>query len=102
MAQMKITNNAQPPNLRIGPFAGIDLSTNQAQINQNSSPDMLNFMIDERGSLVKRTGYERVFQTSLGPGKINGMFEFSKTDGTKEIIIAHGGNLYRLADLNDL
>ncbi|MET3699515.1 hypothetical protein SAMN05877753_111153 [Bacillus oleivorans] len=91
-----------PPNLRIGPFGGIDLSTNEAQINQNNSPDMLNFSIDERGSLNKRTGYERVFQRSLGPGKINGIFEYRKEDGTKELLIAHGGKLYRLDDLNEM
>lgn len=91
-----------PPNLRLGPFGGIDLSVNQAQIQQNKSPNMMNFSIDERGSLIKRTGYERVYATSLGPGAINGLFEFTKSDGTKEMLLAHGDKLYRLDDLNDL
>lgn len=80
--------------MRIGPFAGIDLSTNQAQINENNSPDMLNFNIDERGSLNKRTGFERVFPTSLGPGPINGAYEYRKTDGTLYFLLAHGTKLY--------
>lgn len=83
-----------PPNLRIGPFTGIDLSTNQAQINQNSSPDMLNFSIDERGSLNKRTGYERIFSDSLGVGQINGMHEYRKVDDTVLFLLAHGTKLY--------
>lgn len=83
-----------PPNLRIGPFTGIDLSTNQAQINQNSSPDMLNFSIDERGSLNKRTGYERIFTDSLGTGQINGMYEYRKADGSVLFLLAHGTKLY--------
>ncbi len=91
-----------PPNLRLGPFGGIDLSVNQAQIQQNKSPDMVNFSPGERGSLNKRTGYERVYATSLGIGAINGLFEFKKSDGTKEMLIAHGDKLYRLDDLNDL
>lgn len=91
-----------PPNLRIGPFGGIDLSISQSQIDSNKSPDMLNFSIDERGTLNKRTGYGRLFQTSLGTGPINGLFEFHKANGTTEMLVAHGGNLYRLDDLNDL
>lgn len=85
---------AAPPLLRIEPFKGINLSVTPTQIDQHQSPDMLNMHIDSRGSLNKRTGYERVFATSLGAGKINGMFLFRKKDGTSKFIIAHGTKLY--------
>lgn len=91
-----------PPLLRIEPFQGINLSTTPTQINDHQSPDMLNIAIDGKGALNKRTGYEKVFQTSLGVGKVNGLFNFKKPDGTTEILMAHGGNLYRLDDLNEL
>lgn len=89
-----------PPLLRVEPFKGINLSTTPTQIDQHQSPDMLNMHIDSRGSLNKRTGYEKVFNTSLGAGKINGLFDYKKADGTKEILIAHGGRMYRLSDID--
>ncbi|MFE8704135.1 hypothetical protein ACFYKX_26565 [Cytobacillus sp. FJAT-54145] len=94
MAQITANRRQPPPFLRIGPFGGIDLSTDQAQIDQNKSPDMMNFYIDDRGSLNKRTGYERIFPNSLGEGKINGLYEYRKKDGTVLFLIAHGTNLY--------
>ena len=55
-----------------------------------------------RGSLNKRKGFEKVFETDLGPGVIKGLFEFRKQDGTTEMLFAHGGNLYRESDLTVL
>jgi hypothetical protein len=89
---------ADPPLLRVEPFKGINLSVTPTQIDQNQSPDMLNMNIDERGALNKRTGYERVFETSLGAGKVNGIFEFRQVNGTKELLFAHSDKLYKLAD----
>ena len=85
---------AAPPLLRIEPFKGINLSVTPTQIDQHQSADMLNMHIDSRGSLNKRTGYERVFATSLGVGSINGMFLYRRKDGTSKFIIAHGAKLY--------
>jgi hypothetical protein len=98
MARMFNSTIPQPPLLRVEPFKGINLSVTPTQIDQNQSPDMLNMNIDERGALNKRTGYERVFETSLGTGKINGIFEFRKSDGTKELLFAYSDKLYKLAD----
>jgi hypothetical protein len=83
-----------PPLLRLEPFSGMDVSGIATQINDHHSPDMLNMSIDEKGALNKRTGYTRVFPTSLGEGKINGMYLFTKTDGTTILLIAHGTKLY--------
>ncbi len=96
----KVPQEPQP--LKIEPFKGMNTSVTATQIDDHQSPDMLNMTLDIRGSLNKRTGYERVFKNPLGTGNINGLFEFRKTDGTKEMLIAHNGNLYRLSDLNDL
>lgn len=101
MAQLNGGSSRIPPLLSIEPFKGINLSTTPTQIDNGQSPDMLNMHTDSRGSLNKRTGYKRLFETNLGPGKINGLFDFKKADGTKEILFAHGDKLYRLDDLNE-
>jgi hypothetical protein len=94
MAQMSF--KAETPSLlRLEPFRGIDVSGTSTQIDDHQSPDMLNMNIDERGSLNKRTGYERVYPTSLGVGKINGIYEYKKSDGTSEFLIAHTTKLYK-------
>jgi hypothetical protein len=67
----------EPPLLRIEPFKGLNLSVTPTQIDDHQSPDLLNVSSDERGALNKRTGYERVFPTSLGTGQINGLYEFN-------------------------
>jgi hypothetical protein len=94
MAQLSF--KAETPSLlRLEPFRGIDVSGTSTQIDDHQSPDMLNMNIDERGSLNKRTGYERVYPTSLGTGKINGIFEYKKADGTSDFLIAHTTKLYK-------
>jgi hypothetical protein len=96
MVQMSF--KAETPSLlRLEPFRGIDVSGTSTQIDDHQSPDMLNMNIDERGSLNKRTGYERVYPTSLGTGKINGIYEYKKADGTSEFLIAHTTTLYKQA-----
>jgi hypothetical protein len=94
MAQLSF--KAETPSLlRLEPFRGIDVSGTSTQIDDHQSPDMLNMNIDERGSLNKRTGYERVYPTSLGTGKINGIYEYKKADGTSDFLIAHTTKLYK-------
>lgn len=94
MAKMNMKPVAEPPLLRIEPFKGVNLAVTPTQIDRSQSPDMLNMHIDERGALNKRTGYERLFTTSLGSGAINGLYEFRKTDGNVYFLIAHGTKLY--------
>lgn len=85
-----------PPLFRIEQFKGINFSVHPSQIADNESPDMLNMHIDD-GTPEKRTGYEKVFPTSLGVGQINGLFNFRKSDGTTVFLIAFGTNLYSQA-----
>lgn len=94
MATMKSTVAMLPP-FKIEPFKGINLSVTPTQIDKSQSPDMLNVNIDGKGALNKRTGYTRVFPTSLGTGNINGMYEYRKNEGTILFLIAHGTKLYK-------
>ncbi|ULT55395.1 DUF2460 domain-containing protein [Neobacillus drentensis] len=99
MAQMSF-NAVTPSLLRLEPFRGIDVSGTSTQIDDHQSPDMLNMNIDERGSLNKRTGYERVYSDTLGPGKINGIYEYKKSNSTTEFLIAHTTKLYKQSGNN--
>lgn len=94
MAQFNINIPQPPPLLRIEPFKGMNLSVTPTQIDQSQASDMLNMNIDERGALNKRTGYERVFPTSLGVGAINGLYEYRRTNGTVIFLLAHSTKLY--------
>jgi hypothetical protein len=93
MARMNVAMKT-PPLVRLEPFRGMNVSGSPTEISQNQSPDMLNFCLDVTGALKKRTGYTRVFPTSLGTGKINGLFEYKKSDGTSIFLIAWGTDLY--------
>lgn len=99
MADMSVVQNEQPL-LRIEPFKGVNYSVTPTQIDQSQSPDMQNVTLDEKGALYKRTGYERVFATSLGAGSIKGLYEYRKADGTSKFLIAHGTRLYTQSGSN--
>lgn len=81
--------------LTLEKFGGINLSSTPSQINQTQSPDMLNMHADERGVLHKRTGYKRLFAQPIAAANVNGLFEFNKSNGQKELLIAVGPTLYR-------
>lgn len=93
MAQMKVAVKA-PPLARLEPFRGMNVSGSPTEISQNQSPDMLNVNLDQSGALNKRTGYSRVFPTSLGPGRINGLFEYKKSNVLSIFLIAWNTLLY--------
>ena len=78
MLQFKVSTPQEPPILQLRSFAGINTSVTPTQIGENQSPDMLNFNIDERGALNKRTGYERIFKNPIENAPITGLFEFKK------------------------
>lgn len=89
-----------PPIFRIEKFGGIDLSTTATQIPDNRSPDMLNMDLNEQFKPNKRPGYDKVNTVNLGSTPINGMYPFKKSDGTTVFLIAHGGKLYNLSDID--
>jgi hypothetical protein len=93
MVQMASFSQKQPPLLRMEPFLGMDVGESATQIDYHHSPDMLN-MLNENGELTSRTGYTRVFAESLGVGKINTMYLYTKIDGTQIFMLAHGTKLY--------
>jgi hypothetical protein len=85
----------EPDLLHIEPFLGLNVSQSMEQINDHQSADMLNVMINKSGNLEKRTGYEKLFPTSLGTGRITGMYEYRDSTDYKMIFFGHGTNAYR-------
>lgn len=75
-------------------WAGLNTATTASQIADNESPDLLNIVLDAEGRPDKRFGYNRVYATSLGAGKINGMFYWKRKDGSTRFLIHHGTTLY--------
>jgi len=57
------------------------------------TPECQNIRIRD-GSIGKRPGYRRLFPTSLGSGKINGVFPYVKANGVEIRAIAHSNKLY--------
>ncbi|MFS0904125.1 hypothetical protein AB3N02_13810 [Priestia aryabhattai] len=94
MRTFQTRTKAQPPLFRLEPFRGLNISVTPTQIDDHESPDMLNMNIDERGALNKRTGYERMFNMSLGNGEVKGMFLFRKPNYTADLLFVHGSTLY--------
>lgn len=94
MAQMVAQSQKPMPLLQLAPFRGIDVSKSATQLDNHHSPDMLNFCSDEEGALTHRTGYTRVFSTSLGAGRINALYLYTKSDGTQITLLAHSTKLY--------
>lgn len=90
--QMKIPPSPKSVYFSIEVFGGLNYTAN---IQDNETPDCMNIVISETQKPSKRLGYERVFETSLGSGNINGIFEYIKSDGSKELLLAHGTKLYR-------
>ncbi|WP_368658677.1 hypothetical protein AB3Z07_05095 [Metabacillus halosaccharovorans] len=98
MARMDFKPPKEPSLYRLDVFGGLNTSANPTQIRDNQSPDMLNFQIGAQGDLVKRTGYERVFASSLGEGPILGMTTYRNHNGGIEFIVAHGTRLYSISN----
>jgi hypothetical protein len=93
MITFKSPPQKEPPLFRIDQFKGINVRSTPTQIDENQSPDMLNVMLDERGALNKRTGYERIYEFPLN-NTIYGIFNYKKNDGTSYFLIACGTTLY--------
>jgi hypothetical protein len=78
-------------------FKGLKISINNTQIDDENSPDMLNLLADDRGSLDKRPGKINLF-TSIGTGTIKLLAVYRKSTGDIRLF-AHGDKLYKITDL---
>ncbi|MZQ99482.1 MAG: hypothetical protein GT601_17585 [Acidaminobacter sp.] len=81
----------QNPPLSIRQFLGVDVTGTR---DVRRSPAMMNCVLDDEGTPEMRTGYEKLFATSLGAGAILGIHKWIDTDSTTIRIIHHGTKLY--------
>lgn len=92
ISQMDMRNDSM---FKINAFRGLNSIDTATALDDNESPDMRNMFLDERKCLRKRYGYERMFPTALGTGKINGIFQYQQLNNPNPFfIMAYGTKLY--------
>lgn len=72
---------------------GLNTAVAVHQIQDSELAEGTNFDIDEQGSVSKRKGWTTLI-TSLGTGKVQGMYVYRKFFN-KELLLVHNGLLYR-------
>lgn len=100
MAIFRPRSKPSPPH-RIDRFRGLNVGVDATQISFNESPSLQNVFIDDAGIPTKRSGYKKVFPISLGSGKIYGLYNYRKSDGTLIRLLHHGTKLYTWDDSGD-
>ena len=73
-------------------FRGVDLLTDETQIDDSRSPWAVNLISDAGGYPEKRLGWRTLHQFA---GRVNGIWPFTQ-DGTDQMIVHAGGSLIRL------
>jgi len=97
MVQFQIPTDEPLKELRLPNFiGGLNVQTIASQLKPTESPDMLNINYDERGAIQKRYGYKRVYDTSLGTGQINALYDYYKIGQSDPIfLVNHGTKVYK-------
>lgn len=93
-----LINNPPSQLMRLTAFKGLNLATTATEIAETESPDLLNITVDPYGTILKRRGYLRLFPISLGAGRITGLFNYFRINGTMQTLFTWGGKLYNLPE----
>ena len=72
---------------------GLNYKNNASLLKSNQSPEAINIRIRD-GTISKRSGYSRLYPTSLGAGQINGIGIYRKANGDAYRLICHDTNIY--------
>ena len=67
-------------------FRGLDLSTDETQIDGSRSPKMVNMISDSGGYPEVRVGW-RALHAFTGGGKVNGIYPFGRTGKRSSLCI---------------
>jgi|APSaa5957512535_1039671.scaffolds.fasta_scaffold04052_12 hypothetical protein len=68
---------------------GLNLRSDQFNLADNESPDMLNVVVDPRGGIRQRDGVDRLNTTALS-ADIEGIWGFHTDSGTNQIMVNYG------------
>ena len=72
---------------------GLNYKNNASLLKSNQSPEAINIRIRD-GTISKRSGYSRLYPTSLGAGQINGIGIYRKANGSVYRLICHSANIF--------
>lgn len=75
-------------------FGSLNTTDDPLLLDENESPDALNYVYDTVNAIETRPGYTKVLTTTL-PDPIRGISAFYKSDQTKQLVYGSGSNLYR-------
>ena len=96
MAQIKIPNSSTHREIGFDDFSGgLNWKDSPSLLGKTQSPLLQNVRVRDK-TVSKRPGYAKLCDLSLGTGKINGLFQYKKADGTEYTLIAHGTKLFKL------
>jgi hypothetical protein len=73
---------------------GLNTRDQAGELGEEEIPDALNVTIDERGSAMKRLGYERRFSTAIGAGTVSNLFNWR----SRGFIVEQEGPRMRIND----
>ena len=68
---------------------GLNLRSDQFNLEENESPDLLNVVVDPRGGVRQRDGVDRLNPTALG-ADIKGIWGLHTDSGTNQIMVNYG------------
>ena len=78
---------------------GLNLRTDQFNLAENESPDLLNVLVDPRGGIRQRDGVDRRNTTALG-SDIQGIWGFHTDSGTNQVMVNYGTAVAHSASAN--
>jgi len=68
---------------------GLNLRSDQFNLAENESPDLLNVLVDPRGGIRMRDGVDRLNTTAVA-SDIKGIWGFHTDGGTNQVMVNHG------------
>jgi len=68
---------------------GLNLRSDQFNLAENESPDLLNVLVDPRGGIRMRDGVDRLNTTALS-ADIKGIWGFHTDTGTSQVMVNYG------------
>jgi len=72
---------------------GLNYRTDQFDLQENESPDLLNVSVDPRGGVAMREGVTTYNQTALA-ANVKGIFSYYNDDGTNKVLVNSGVKVY--------
>ena len=78
---------------------GLNLRTDQFNLEENESPDLLNVLVDPRGGIRQRDGVDRRNTTALS-ADIKGIWALHTDSGTNHVMVNYGTKVAYSASAN--